>query len=273
MAPDYKAYGVKERLAARDRIDVHVQELQLQGFTVVDGGFTPQQIASFRDKLDRLLPEQARKAGGIERLRKVGEHETLRCPLAVDPGFLAVAANPAILGLCRKMLGDYFILMQQNGISLSPQSSHHQSAYHRDLPYQHFVSSRPLAINALLALDDFDAANGATLAIAGSHKVEGFPSDEVVGRLERPIEAKAGSYLVLDSMTYHRGGRNTTGTPRRAVNNVYVLPFLKQQIALPRLLGGKYGDDPALARLLGYDSDPPASLEEWWAGRDKRAGY
>jgi ectoine hydroxylase-related dioxygenase (phytanoyl-CoA dioxygenase family) len=162
--------------------------------------------------------------------------------------------------------------MQQNGIALSPQSSHRQSAYHRDLPYQHFVSSRPLAINALLALDDFNTANGATLVIAGSHKVEGFPSDDVIKRLERPIEVKAGTYLVLDSMTYHRGGTNTTGVPRRAVNNVYVLPFLKQQIVLPRLLAGKYRDDPALARLLGYDSDPPANFEEWWAGRDKRAG-
>jgi len=50
---------------------------------------------------------------------------------------------------------------------------------------------------------------------------------------------------------------------RRAVNQVYTIPLIAQQIALPQLLGGKYRDHPALARLLGYDSVPARSVAEW----------
>ena len=41
-------------------------------------------------------------------------------------------------------------------------TAHHQSAFHRDLPYQHFTSSRPIAINALFCADEFTNENGAT---------------------------------------------------------------------------------------------------------------
>jgi hypothetical protein len=58
---------------------------------------------------------------------------------------------------------------------------------------------------------------------------------------------------------------------RRAVNNVYALGFVKQQIVLPSLLKGKWSDDPDLARLLGYDSDPPGDLKTFLEGRLARA--
>src|SRR3546814_5583379 len=43
--------------------------------------------------------------------------------------------------------------------------SYGQGLFHRDLPHQHFVSSRPLAINALFCIDAFLEANGATLVV------------------------------------------------------------------------------------------------------------
>lgn len=39
--------------------------------------------------------------------------------------------------------------------------------------------------------------------------------------------------------------------------------LIAQQISLPAALGGRYSDDPVLARLLGYDTLPAASVLEW----------
>jgi ectoine hydroxylase-related dioxygenase (phytanoyl-CoA dioxygenase family) len=121
-----------------------------------------------------------------------------------------------------------------------------------------------------LCLDTFVPETGCTHVLAGSHKVEAFPSDAYATRMEQPVSAPAGSYIVMDAMLYHRAGVNRSGGIRRAVNNVYALPILKQQIVLPALLGGRWSDDAALARLLGYDSDPPASVAEYRRRRGLR---
>ena len=80
----------------------------------------------------------------------------------------------------------------------------------------------------------------------GSHKFEYFPSPEFAKEYEVQISAKAGSMIVFDSMMFHRTGENTSGRIRRAVSHVFARPIIKQQISLPKVLGGKYSDDPFL---------------------------
>jgi ectoine hydroxylase-related dioxygenase (phytanoyl-CoA dioxygenase family) len=264
------SYGITERAAGGADADRQAEHVRLVGFTVIDGDFTAPELHDLSGRLDRLLERQARDAGGIERLAEIGEQETARCCLAYDEAFLRLAANPRVTEVCRRLLGDYFVLMQQNGIVNPPGRTHTQTAYHRDLPYQHFVSSRPLAVSALFCVDAFSRENGATLVLPGSHKVEQFPHQGVITELEQPVEAPAGSFIVFDSMVFHRAGANTSTAPRRAVNQVYSLPFIAQQISFPEVLDGRYADDPSVSRLLGYGAGPVRSLESWWERRRAR---
>jgi ectoine hydroxylase-related dioxygenase (phytanoyl-CoA dioxygenase family) len=193
----------------------------------------------------------------------IGETLTARCPLVYDEAFLTLAAHTGVLALCRELLGDYVILMQQNGVINPSGQSHTQLAYHRDLPYQHFVSSRPLAISALFCIDPFTIETGATTVIPGSHRMEMFPSDSVAAELDTAVSAEPGSFIVFDSMVFHRAGENRSGQPRRGVNQVFSTPIIAQQISLPDALDGKYAGDPVLARLLGYDVAPSRSVTAW----------
>jgi ectoine hydroxylase-related dioxygenase (phytanoyl-CoA dioxygenase family) len=84
------------------------------------------------------------------------------------------------------------------------------------------------------------------------------------------VTAEPGSCIVFDSMLCHRAGTNTSGRPRRAVNQVFSVPIIAQQISLPSMLAGRYADDPVLARLLGYDSVPAASVLDWRERRWRR---
>ena len=264
------SYGITERAVARADADRHAEHLRLLGYTVIDGGFTATEVAEFSRRLDSLLERQAREAGGIDRLVEIGEDETVRCCLAFDEAFLSLVINQRVTDVCRVLLGDYFVLMQQNGIVNPPGRVHRQTAYHRDLPYQHFVSSRPLAVSALFCIDPFVVENGATVVLPASHRVEQFPPEAVVQELERPVEAAAGSYIVFDSMLFHRAGTNRSTGRRRAVNQVYTLPFIAQQMSLPAMLGGRHSADAEVARLLGYGAGPVSSIEEWWERRRAR---
>jgi ectoine hydroxylase-related dioxygenase (phytanoyl-CoA dioxygenase family) len=269
---DIGHYGVTERRRAKDEFDVHVQELEYLGYTVVESGLSVAELDSLRTGLDQLLGTYTEEWGGSAFLEDIGESDQIRAPLAFDEQFLSVATNCRILEIARRMLGGYFLLTQQNGIVNRPSvKAHHQSAFHRDLPYQHFVSSRAIALNALLCIDAFDAEAGSTTILPASHKEEDFPSEEYIRQNMRAMVAPAGSFIVMNSMLYHRAGHNRSNRLRRAINNVYALPFVKQQIVLPCLLNGKWSDDPGLARLLGYHSDPPRSIAEFIAGRVARA--
>ena len=64
-------------------------------------------------------------------------------------------------------------------------------------------------------------------------------------------------------MVFHRAGFNKSEKIRRSISHMYTLPFIRQQISLPRVLKGKYSDDPFLRKLLGYDCDTADSLYSW----------
>ena len=263
-------YGVSEQLQSAGEAAPHVERIRLTGFSVVRRTADDAALRDLSNRVDALLTRQAAEAGGPQRLAEIGEHETARCCLAYDEAFLALATDPLALQVVGQLLGDYFVLMQQNAIVNHPSHEHTQRAYHRDLPYQHFVSSRPLAISALYCVDPFTTANGATVVVPASHKLEAFPSDGVAASLETAVEAPAGSFIVFDSMLFHRAGVNRSSSPRRGVNHVYSLPFIAQQISIPAMLNGRYADDPALARLLGYDSGTVTSPAAWWERRRAR---
>ena len=132
-----------------------------------------------------------------------------------------------------KGLGTDGVQLQfQNGIRVEPQISHHQSSWHRDLPYQHWVSSVPLSISVLLAVTKFEEETGATQLIPHSHKSSGFPSEEFAEKHKISLDAAPGCILVFDSMVFHRAGWNSSNLPRWAVNHIFTQPFIKQQISL-----------------------------------------
>ena len=186
-------FGVTEASHAADELDVHAEEVRLLGYTVIDSGLPPDHIADLRARIMPIVDRQAAEIGGHEVMRQIGDANTARAMLAYDPAFLDLVTTPRLLSLVEKVLGSYFILSQQNSIVIHPDDTHYQIRFHRDLPYQHFVSSRPLAVNALFCVDPFTPENGATVVIPGSHKYEPFPCDEVVRRNELPVSAPAGS--------------------------------------------------------------------------------
>jgi ectoine hydroxylase-related dioxygenase (phytanoyl-CoA dioxygenase family) len=101
--------------------------------------------------------------------------------------------------------------------------------------------------------------------------MEQFPSEAVAAELDTAVSADPGSFLVFDSMVFHRAGDNRSGRPRRAVNQVFTTPIIAQQISLPDALNGRYSADPALARLFGYEVAPARSVAAWRERRLARA--
>lgn len=256
--------GVSEFRRNADEVDLLLEEVRERGYTVLPAVLDADQLNETRERIDAVYERQVEEFGGVERLEAINDADIARCLLEYDDFFVELAANPSVSQVIERLLGDYFVLTAQNGIINRPtEDQYYQHAWHRDLQYRHLTSSRPLAVTALYCIDDFTLATGGTHLLPGSHRREDFPSPEFIERHEDRAEAEAGSVLLLDSMVFHRAGVNTSGKVRRAINHIFALPMIQQQISLPDALGGRFSEDPRLRRLLGYEAPPGASTLDW----------
>ena len=261
------SYGRVEQTQVGDEVARYAEEISVRGFTIIPGLFPPAELAGWRKKIDSVYREQEAEFGR-DALIAIQELDMCRAPLLYDFEFMRLATHPLVLSVVKRFLGDWFILNLQNAIINRPNRVHHQSSWHRDLPYQNWVISRPLAISALLAIDEFSEITGGTHVLPFTHKIEGFPSDAYIAANRVVAAAPAGSAIVFDAMLFHRAGANKSQNVRRAVNHLYTTPILKQQYDFPRALGDRPDIEPALARLLGYTSQVPIDVKAW---RDARA--
>jgi len=264
-------YGVLEQhYTSSDIILRAAEEVTNLGYTVIDSGYDPSQLEKIDKAFDIVYAKYVERYN-YSFLEKVDEINGIRLPLAFDQLFLELAFNQVVLSLVKYLIKGKFYLNQQNGVINPPRKRYNQDAFHRDLPYQHFVSSRPLAISALFCVDEFTKQNGATIVIPFSHKREEFPSDDYIEKHAVYIEAPAGSYIVFDAMLFHRGGYNSTDKSRRAVNHVYSIPLIKQQISIPNILGSTYRLSGYQKEILGYKYQVPFDINSYLKSRESKS--
>lgn len=262
------AYGVLQRSEARTPLEEAIEQVRAIGYAVIDSGYTADEKRRIADVFDAVRDDYLR-AHGEALLREVDEYNNIRLLTAQGEGtFLRLATNPALLEAVSQLIAGKFLLNQQNGIINPPKQGYNQGAWHRDLPYQHFVSSTPLAVNALYCIDEFTLENGATFVLPASHKLAALPSLGYIRNNAVQIEAQTGQFILLDAMVFHSGGFNGSDRDRRAVNHVFSIPYFKQQIRIPGNVE-EAGLSPLEQEVLGFRFLEPASVAEFLATRKR----
>jgi ectoine hydroxylase-related dioxygenase (phytanoyl-CoA dioxygenase family) len=229
---------------------------------------TPDECKLISNKLDHFHQKEIEQYGE-DYLKQIHEFGTIRALIDKDIYFEKTILNNEVFNIISKVLGDTAILHLHNGIVIHSETKHRQAMFHRDFQ-KNFSSNKPLSLNAFWAIDDFNEKTGGTLIVPKTHKMD-YPPDEYLQKNEIQIVTNSGSVLVFDSRLIHRGGINTSGKPRRALNHQYTLPFIKQQIDFPNMLKGKIDAESKLAQTLGFWTIPPKSVEEFRADPEKRS--
>jgi hypothetical protein len=262
-------YGVTETQCIETVDDVIIEEMDRNGFAVIPNVFTPGEMVSASDKLDSISGILNAKNSS----KNVISDDIIRCPMVYDEYFLKLATNDLLVKLSRKILGENIVLLMQNAIINRPEKKQIQVKWHRDLNYQHWVCSKPLAIHYLICIDKFYEKGGCTWCLPGSHLHEKFPSNGFIQKNEIPLEAEIGSVVLMNAMTYHRAGKNIDSNyTRRAINHVVGKPLLAQQIDIPLFLaqsGKDFSADKFLSRYLGYSWNPAKNNDDWQNKRKK----
>jgi len=237
--------------------NLRYEQFYNKGYQIFSNVLTCKEAENYKEKVLKVCEKQANDFG-IEKIRLIQEENIARSPFLCDPVFQNLFYNDFTMKIVKDILGEYAILSLQNAIIVPPKQKHHQGFYHRDIIYQEFTSSRPLAINLYYCLDNYSADNGGTTFIPYSHKKEKLSSFQD----EESPDLKKGSVILFDSMVYHKAGTNVTEKSRCGINNMYSLPFIKQQIDYPSYLKEPTSDQK-LNRLLGFESREHSSTTDF----------
>jgi ectoine hydroxylase-related dioxygenase (phytanoyl-CoA dioxygenase family) len=259
-------YGVLQQDQFESDLDEIAEQVRRVGYAILDSGYSNEMLKEISKEFNSTRGRYV-ESHGEEKLKSLNEFNTIRSPLTHGgPVFLRLVFNANLMAILRKLIAGKFILNQQNGVINPPGVTYNQGAWHRDLPYQHFVSTSPLAVNALFCVDDFTLENGSTFVLPASHKTEAFPSWDYVRKNAVQVDARAGQFILLDCMVFHSGGFNRTDKERRAVNHVFNIPYFKQQINIPINMQGV--DLSAEEKeILGFTFREPGSVKEYLTSR------
>lgn len=264
-----KQYGISSFEELKSELDYHLENIKRRGFTVLKSVFEEEECKYYTDKIEEIYVEQE-KSFGRENLDKINELDISRMLFAYDDAFLDLITNKAALEIVKSVLGENFILQLQNGIINRNKQVHHQTSWHRDIPYQEYTTSSPISLNVFFCMSPFNPETGGTVFLPYSHLFPKAPSVEFMNENSIQPSLNPGDVIVFDSWVYHKAGNNISDIVRYGVNHVYTTPILKQQINIPNMLGGRFSEDPQLAKILGYTFNIKNSVDEYRKSRLNR---
>jgi ectoine hydroxylase-related dioxygenase (phytanoyl-CoA dioxygenase family) len=220
-----------------------VRNFNEEGYMVVPGFFSPEQLALMRRECDNGIEDMHRRMDAASTdvihishrgFRYFINHQTDRSPALHELAFSDQMAE-----LCRATIGDqaYFFLDQyvvkcaEQGMSF---------AWHQDAGYITHTKVKPY-LTCWIPLDDCTVANGTIFILPFSrmghrdvikHVRDGATNDMVGYAGDDPgiaIETEAGTLVAFSSHLLHRSTPNTTDRMRRA----YLLQYSPEPIYGP----------------------------------------
>jgi ectoine hydroxylase-related dioxygenase (phytanoyl-CoA dioxygenase family) len=222
-------------LSAADPLPDVLAALDATGAVIVEGALDRGLLARFNAELDPRMaaarPERRFLNPAVEWF--FGKRTRHLTAVAAHSRIFAeeVLCHPLLLGAAEAVLGPACASIQLNIAHVLDRGPGAEAQMlHRDeLVWIHVPRPHPeLQLASMIALEDFDAANGATRIVPGSHRWEPGrqPEESEIATAAMPAGAAA---LYLGS-TLHGGGANTTADRwRRGMHLSYVVGWLRTE--------------------------------------------
>jgi ectoine hydroxylase-related dioxygenase (phytanoyl-CoA dioxygenase family) len=215
----------EELMQSEAEVASHADRIRTDGYTVLERVVAPQLVEDLKQAVLRIEREHDL---GLAKTSFEG-FKTLRINnlLTYDDVFWEVPLHSAVLPVVEAVLDKECLLSSFCSLVLGPGQEAqpiHEDTQLIPLPRPHI----PITINAIWALTDFTATNGATRIVPGSHKYDHAP--EYGREYETALATMpAGSVMLFDSALWHGGGANDSDARRFAFSCAYCWGWMRQQ--------------------------------------------
>ena len=228
-------------------LDDWVSSINEVGYVVIPDWLT-------EERVEKLSTDLRREVNPIRELMPpdfttVRAHNLLAKTRCVDD----LVCDPRLVALAQGVLGPHIQVSVVAMFDLLPGAK--PQGLHQDdglwpIPRPH----PPFVVNAVIAVDEFTKANGATQIVPKSHLWHDHPVKQPPEVSPIQVEMKPGTMLIWTGAVWHGGGGNTTNQSRLAIDINFNLSYLAQQenqfIGVPRSEVEKMPKH--LQRLIGY---------------------
>ncbi len=233
-----------------DTLTTHVERIDRDGYTILEGAIEPELRDALSDDLVRL--ERQYDVRPSENEFEGAKTVRIYNLLAHGKLYEAVPVHPNVLPVVEGVLDEGCLVSSLSSIGIGPGES--AQPIHADDQLIPLTKPHvPTVCNTMWALTDFTEENGATRIIPGSHLRDqspdyGAPYDSIAA------EMPAGSVLVWHGSLWHGGGANATHDRRVGIAMNYCAGWIRQQenqqLGIPRDVAA--GFSPRLRQLCGY---------------------
>ena len=234
---------------AEATVDSVVAGMEADGYVIVEGVLTEEEVAATRAELLEVLARTPTGRNDFEGYAT----QRVYALFAKTRAFDGLATSPLLEGVLDRVIGHHQ-LSAPVGIQIGPGEK--AQVLHRDDGIYPLPRPHPeVVLNTMWPFDDFTEANGATRLVPRSSSREAPPDESEAIVAEMP----AGSVMFYPGSVWHGGGANRTDRPRLGVILEYVASWLRPQenhvLAVPREVAA--GLPERLQELLGYNVRPP----------------
>jgi ectoine hydroxylase-related dioxygenase (phytanoyl-CoA dioxygenase family) len=240
----------EELMQSEAEVASHADRIRTDGYTVLERVVAPQLVEDLKQAVLRIEREHDL---GLAKTSFEG-FKTLRINnlLTYDDVFWEVPLHSAVLPVVEAVLDKECLLSSFCSLVLGPGQEAqpiHEDTQLIPLPRPHI----PITINAIWAVTDFTATNGATRIVPGSHKYDHAP--EYGREYETALATMpAGSVMLFDSALWHGGGANNSESRRFAFSCAYCWGWMRQQenlqLGIPQETAKRF--PRRLQELCGY---------------------
>ena len=220
------------------------------GFTVIEHAASPELVEGLKAALVRI--EREHNLGYAKTSFEGFKTVRINNLLTYDDIFWEVPLHENVLPVVERVLDRECLLSSFCSLVLGPGQEAqpiHEDTQLIPLPRPHI----PITINAIWALSDFRADNGATRIVPGSHKYDSSPE---YGKAYDTVTATMpeGSVMLFDSALWHGGGANNSDARRFAFSCAYCWGWMRQQenlqLGIPQETAKRF--PRRLQELCGY---------------------
>lgn len=200
-----------------------LDELETNGYLVIHDVIDKDWLEDMRAAFDLLVE----KEGDNLAVEHHQEATATRIANMINKGTVweKAWAHPLILSVCRHLFQGPFKVSSLNGREALHHGGH--QPLHSDWKKPRPDFPKVHLVNAIIAIDDLSAANGAPRIVPGTHHRPELPEEVLADPgLPHPdevvFEALAGSVMIYNAHAWHGGTTNNMGTRRRVLHSLYI---------------------------------------------------
>ncbi len=240
------------------QLDVHLKEIEGQGFTIIENVISPDVVKALKDRIREC---EVASVGPLEDLpTDDDDYSFMRTAglLRLDPVFHQVPMHPEVLQLVEAVLGKNVLLSAFSAMDVQPGKTNAQPIHPDDalIPLSR-PHEKPIGCTAMWVLTDFNAHTGGTRILPGSQRE---PLDLVFSQDPEGMkdaiqpDIKAGSIMVFDHAVLHSSANNSSDEWRLGLQISYhagwIRPFTNWFLSVPLEEAKTYPQK--LQDLMGY---------------------